>query len=103
MAARRTGSSAVSVDARRGGGPSALGENNAQAVAEVAGLRVAPVGKEEEGGVGEDAVHVGEEQAERAAAGRQRLVLHIISVFHRSWRWTTPSTTPAASTTGREV
>ena len=38
-----------------------------------------------------------------AAAGGQRLVLQIISVFHRSCRCSTPSTRPASSTTGSEV
>ena len=79
-------------------------QHHAQAVADVEGLGLAPVGEDEDPPVGEDAVHVREHEAERPAARGEGVVLgQIISVFQRSWRWTTPSTTPAASTTGRDV
>ena len=84
--------------------PGALGEDDAEAVADVEGLGLAPVGQEEHRPVGEHAVHVGEDEAERAAArGQAPRLSHIISVFQRSWRCTTPSTTPSASTTGSDV
>src|SRR5207249_674951 len=78
-------------------------QHHAEAVADVEGLGLASVGEDEDRSVRQDAVHVREHEAERAAARGQRLVLHIISVFQRSWRCTTPSTTPDASTTGNDV
>ena len=50
-----------------------MGEHDGQAVADVEGLRLAPVGEEEHGAVGHHSVDVGEDELEGAAAFRQGL------------------------------
>jgi hypothetical protein len=62
----------------------------------------AAVGVHDDHAVGEDAVHVEDQQPDARGARVHRLHQNIC-VRHRSCRWTTPSTTRSASTTTTDV